>query len=419
MSASREVQFVHNPDMPTPPEADAECLALLGELRGPSAVKELDQAVAVLDDALAGYVASVRRGDDPPRMLRYALDAAARRRTYIGRAAALRRVLKLKVVEHAGREVPDMIRVLASVDNGDHFGVLAASMSKLEAERDKAEAELASLKALAADRYSEAGFRGSYHGYRREQLSRLAGQVRALLADVRHDPHLARTLPEPEQLANDGVALVREIARLSGPGEAPRAWPQDGLLLKLSAALARRRDAEGRLAALGRDRAGAAAVVARLVGQAVAAAGGRDAVVSNVVVAQVLAGRFPAELAERSGRLKALTAAVAEFGTAWSRLMETVGDHLNGPAADHLRARRAEAEESLSTARAEMAARQTDLAGGLVDQALAGDEPARRRIEELASLAAEAFPAGFGPAIAAARFDLAAAAELVESTQAA
>lgn len=410
---------MHDPDLPPPPEADAECLALLGELRGPSAVKELDQAVASLDDALAGHIAAVRRGDDPPRMLRYALDAAARRRIYIGRAAALRRVLKLKAVEYAGREVPDMIRVLASIDNGDHFGVLAASMSKLEAERDRAEAELAGLKVLAADRYSEAGGRGSYHGHRRQQLLQLAVPVRALLADVRHDPQLARTPPEPEELAADGVALVREIQRHANSGPNPSAWPQDGLLLKLSAVLARRREAEARLAALGRDRAGAAAVVAGLVGKAVSAAGGRDAVASNVVVAQVLAGRFPAELAERSGRLKALTAAVAEHGSAWSRLMETVGDHLNGPAADHLRKRRADAEAELSAARAEMADRQTHLARELVDQALTGDEPARRRIEELAALAPDAFPAGFGPAIASARFDLAAAAELVESMQAA
>lgn len=407
-----EIPYQYSFGSPMPPEADAEVLGLLAELRGESAVRELDQAAQILADVVAAQTVAVGSGDDRARRLATAMNAAARRRVYAARAVALRRLLKMKPAATAALEVPDVARILGSW--GDHQYEISRTVEKLKTERDAAAKQLAALKAEAADESYEAlGKRPPlWVGARRDVET-----IKRIAADA-----LAKFRGQQPAIEDRILTLaVGDLLSVAKPTDLPssRHWPQDGLIEKLAEVLARRRDAEGRLAALEGDRDASASTVSRIVGQAVADAGGRDEVVSRVVFAQHLAGKFPDELAQHVARVRALETDLADRESSWSRLALAIGDHLNGPAAVDLRTKRDAAAAAVKSARDELVRRQTDLADDLVDRAMIGDESARRRLEELSGLAAEAFPAGFGPAIAGARFDLAAAAELVATLKSA
>lgn len=413
--------YDYSQGLPLPPEADPEVLGVLAETRGRAAVDEIEGALKVLDGELQDRFRAVRSGGSVRDHLPAVLDATARHGIYSGRAAALRRLLKMKAVDVPTPSVPDLLRVLGEYPDPDVRGHVAKAAAELRTRRDEAAAELADLKAAAADaaRYADAGRREPYRASRMRSLERLGRAARELLAAVKHDPQLARTPPRLDEQQADMAELVRQVRGMDGGARPQPEWPQDGLINRLSETLARRRSHESRLSALERDQAAAVAAVGHRVRSAVEAAGGRAAVVSSILAAEHLTGRFPAALAEATVRVRSLEAARSEVHGDFERLALSLGDAFNGPAADGLRAKRAAAEAAATAARAELVDRHAALAAELVDQAAAGVESARSRIEELTGLAPDAFPAGFGPAIAAARFDRAAAAELVEALQAA
>ncbi|MHB1558592.1 MAG: hypothetical protein ACYC61_14135 [Isosphaeraceae bacterium] len=327
------VSYEHRADLAVPTAADPDALRLLAEVRGPVAIAEALETIAVLDDIAKGLRDRLR-GDEPAAGLIAQLrDLAARRGVYAARAQALGRLVAQPVETPDGPPaVPDLaLRLLELPAGADLVGHLDALIRQAATELASIDARLDGVAAIA----------GSHH---------FAGQGM-----------------EPSRSHDGRSCWIRTAA-------APDAW-----LGEASELTAQRREIQGRLDELVRDRDAAVNLVADGVRAAVLAAGGRDHVIGRLATAQALAGAAPADppgLAEATELVHRLT----EGGADESDINQATAQRqaLLGQAV---------------TDRAERISRRREMASRVLDAAVAGDETGRQAIEAILSKAPAVAPA--------------------------
>lgn len=327
------IGYEHRCDLALPVEADADALRLLAAARGPVAIAEHIEAVTVLDDVARGLRGRLR-GDEPPAGLISQLrDLAARRAVYAGRALALGKLVAQPVeIPDGPAEIPGVaLRLLELPTGADLVGFLDSLIDRARAELAAVDARLDGLAAIA----------GSHH---------FAGQGM-----------------EPSRSHDGRSCWIRTAA-------APDAW-----LGEASELTAQRREIQGRLNELVRDRDAAVNLVADGVRAGVLAAGGRDHVIGRLATAMALAGTAPAE-----------PPGLASATELVNRLVEGGADESDIADA---KARRQAILDTAVTDRAERIARRREMASKVLDLALAGDESGRQAVEAILAKAPAVAPA--------------------------
>ncbi len=372
------VPYVYDDFAPMPPAPDEDALEILARCRNKAAVKELEAAIAVLDGAVKtrfqglGNLKSIRSA------FQGLTDVLDRRRAYLSRLAGLRRALKMPA-----SKLPDTPVLPNLVNVGDH-----------DTRPGDLQRHIASQVAIARKALTEVD---------RDIATweAIASQDERYFAErVSLDPHPLPSKEEQQKLGGAGQVAYNN-RRLS----LQRMWPQDAVMERLVKYATIRRELIGRIAALEADAAASTTLVARKVKAAVDQAGGESAVILASVAADAVTNLIPPSI------VRTLEAMKAETESALSRLASA--GVTSGPAVDQAKAKLADVVGQLATAQQESCDRRRAVGAAIVERAIAGDEAARAQLERLATQYPVAFAPGFLSAIAAARWDHAAFAEIV------
>lgn len=340
-----------------PPAADDYALAELVDARGGDRVAtELVDALAWIESRLAALGRAVA-GGELGAIARMA-ELATLHQAYLGRLAAVRAMLGQEAEPIAPIALAGLLGHLAPHCDGPIRARIAESIRLARRDLDQVEADLVDVRRVAGD----------------------------------DDAYAAYTL--------DGKPITHRGA-------------QDSALDRLATLLRRKRELTSRIDLLEEDRTATTRVVAQRVQAAVQAAGGAARVADAVVAAEILCDRTPGTL----GPTRAVVIAGEDAHGSLGRQLDALvaAGIAEGPALEDLRARLAEATEHLLSARESSTSAHRASAEALVRLATEGDEPARAELEGLTIASPRAFPAGFASAIADARFDRAALAELAQA----
>jgi hypothetical protein len=350
------IKYGYQHVVPHPQPIDDEALAILTDIRGQSAVDEVESQIRALDDTVRHFLGRMTDRQGVSDAVRVLPDIFARRAKFRARTVALRRLLALPETSVGdGPKIP----VLNNPGNFDReFGFLITSQLNLA----------------------------------RKELDRIQASIDSYVAVMRNDERYCEAV-YPLDMATGGPHLGAPVL------------PQDGVLERLNAWCSRRREIQARVSALEGDLQRATQLVSTLVKKAVNDAGGFDAVVTGTIAADALTSPQPT-----------WAAATAEHAAAEASLrkLEAAGVK-EGPAYTAAQARSKEAAAQLDSAKGEDVAKRRAVALGIVEDALAGTEKGRARLESLANSAPSAFARGFASAIAAARYDVAVIVQLSEA----
>lgn len=416
------VPFVYNADDPMPIEASAETIEIVAKARGGVAESELSEAVLTLDAELLSRRARMVDENSIRQNMPKVRDILARRRVYASRLSAIRRTLGSKAKPPGDPpELADFVRILAdSTEGQDVRGQLSTVLAQVQGEIDHASKEVDDLVEILGDdaRYVELGKTAvaPYAPMLAEMADIITRTSRLARFKSPADLHTQPDRPtvrldavQASVFRSDAVTAYANVTSVPANVRTPQ-WPQDALVERIDAKVRQRKALEARLAALKADNAQATKVVADRVQRAVEAAGGVDLIAGDIAAASVLVGR----ISPNNSALKAKAEEGANTIRRLSMDLEnlTVLGSGSSSAAQSLRADIEQAQRIVEQARKELTANHATQSAELVKAAIDGDEQARATIESLTTARPEAFPPGFPAAIAAARFDRAAAEEL-------
>lgn len=385
------IPYVYDDATPCPPDADLDALELLAKARGKAAVDEVEHAVAVLDaDLKSRFKHQIRNLRSIRVACKGVIDLVERRRIYAGRAAALRKILAMPKGKLPPAPVfPDLTTLKDDVRPGDLQRHIASQIAIAKEQ----------LAAIDRDIALWTGIAAVDARYEKERMSlESVPMPRSEKAGPRLLGH--QGVPAGDEKENASTYASRMAANR-------RLWPQDSILERLVIHAARRRELLGRIAALEADATSSAALVARKVKLAVRQAGGESAVILAAVAADAVSNLTP------PSNVQALEAMKAETEAALSRLSSA--GVTEGRAADLAKAKLADVVAQLATAKQESIDRRRAVAAATVERAVEGDENARAQLERLATAYPVAFAPGFASAIASARWDHAAFAEILST----
>ena len=382
-----------------PCTADDEAIALMLEARGDRMETELVAAIVWIDSRIRQTAKSVESGGSVASAVKLVSDLASRRNVYRARLDAVRAFLGRECDPEPSLVLPDLVRLLP---DGDVKARLDAALRSARAELADVSAEISDIRALAGDddAYRRAG---TPPGNRFQELSAVALNAIRQITTMEH--MISGVVLSPWTKAERELAAA-QIPRLAHHERGP----QDNLLERLSSLLSRKRSLDARIASLEGDSTATAKAVGAKVAQAITVAGGRRAAIGSIQAAELLSGKLPSSLAPLQAAAKRAEAERDKVAKDLEPL--TAVGITAGPAVDDLTGLKAEADAKLKAAWKDLAEAHKAEAEQLIERALSGDETARAALERLATTFGRAFPSGFAEAIAAAKIERLALAEL-------